>query len=161
MSALSRRSLVTSAAALPALAVPAVAVAACAEPDPIYAAIAAHQRFAAEWYACVSRECDLPKDEFLNKTPRYVEAQQATETANDRMDDAACALSGIEPTSVAGVMALLSYYAEIESKGEESIFPTSLVDADDPAVSESWGATYGYFIARNAARALGKLAVQS
>jgi hypothetical protein len=41
MSALSRRSLVTSAAALPALAVPAVAVAACAEPDPIYAAIEA------------------------------------------------------------------------------------------------------------------------
>lgn len=39
MSNLSRRSLVTSAAALPALAVPAVAVAASAEPDPIYAAI--------------------------------------------------------------------------------------------------------------------------
>ncbi|HWX14646.1 MAG TPA: hypothetical protein VNY06_07325 [Methylocella sp.] len=37
MSALSRRTIVTSAAALPALAVPAVA--ACAEPDPIYAAI--------------------------------------------------------------------------------------------------------------------------
>jgi hypothetical protein len=39
MSNLSRRSLVTSAAALPALAVPAVAVAAFAEPDPIFAAI--------------------------------------------------------------------------------------------------------------------------
>ena len=39
MSNLSRRSLVTSAAALPALAVPAVAVAASAEPDPIFAAI--------------------------------------------------------------------------------------------------------------------------
>jgi hypothetical protein len=39
MSDLSRRSLVTSAAALPALAVPAVAVAAAAEPDPIFAAL--------------------------------------------------------------------------------------------------------------------------
>ena len=34
MSALSRRTIVTSAAALPALAVPAVAVAAWTEPDP-------------------------------------------------------------------------------------------------------------------------------
>jgi hypothetical protein len=41
MSALSRRSLVTSTAALPALAVPAIAVAACAEPDPVFAAIEA------------------------------------------------------------------------------------------------------------------------
>jgi hypothetical protein len=39
MSNLSRRSLVTRAAALPALAVPAVAIAASAEPDPIFAAI--------------------------------------------------------------------------------------------------------------------------
>ena len=43
MSALSRRSLVTSAAALPALAVPAVAVAVSNEPDPIYAAIEKYQ----------------------------------------------------------------------------------------------------------------------
>ena len=41
MSNLSRRSLVTSAAALPALAVPAVASAAI-EPDPTFAVIAAH-----------------------------------------------------------------------------------------------------------------------
>jgi hypothetical protein len=39
MSILSRRSLVTSAAALPALAVPAVALAVTAEPDPVFAAI--------------------------------------------------------------------------------------------------------------------------
>ncbi len=39
MSHLSRRSLVASAAALPALAVPIVAVAVSAEPDPIFAAI--------------------------------------------------------------------------------------------------------------------------
>src|ERR1700755_1309198 len=41
---LSRRSLVTSAAALPALAVPAVAVAAVAEPDPIFAAIEKYRK---------------------------------------------------------------------------------------------------------------------
>jgi hypothetical protein len=41
MSNLSRRSIVASAAALPALAVPAVAFAVTAQPDPIYAAIEA------------------------------------------------------------------------------------------------------------------------
>jgi hypothetical protein len=39
MSNLSRRLLVASAAALPALAVPAVAIAAIGEPDPIFAAL--------------------------------------------------------------------------------------------------------------------------
>jgi hypothetical protein len=44
MSNLSRRSLVSSAAALPALAVPAVAIAVTAEPDPIFAAIEEYKR---------------------------------------------------------------------------------------------------------------------
>ena len=43
MSNLSRRSLVTNAAALPALAVPAAALAST-EPDPIFAVIEAHKR---------------------------------------------------------------------------------------------------------------------
>jgi hypothetical protein len=48
MSALSRRSIVASAAALPALAVPAV-VSAAVEPDPIFAAIAVHRKALAAW----------------------------------------------------------------------------------------------------------------
>jgi hypothetical protein len=43
MSNLSRRSLVASAATLPALALPAVALPASSEPDPIFAAIEAHR----------------------------------------------------------------------------------------------------------------------
>jgi hypothetical protein len=62
MSALSRRSLVTSAAALPALAVPAVAVAACAEPDPIYAAIE----------ACLEAE----RRAYAEAWPRFEKAQR-------------------------------------------------------------------------------------
>jgi hypothetical protein len=43
---------------------------------------------------------------------RHVAAVKATLAANDRMDDTACALSGVEPTSIAGVIALLTYFAE-------------------------------------------------
>jgi hypothetical protein len=50
MSALSRRSIVASAAALPALAVPAV-VSAAVEPDPIFAAIEVHRKALAAWSA--------------------------------------------------------------------------------------------------------------
>jgi hypothetical protein len=58
MPALSRRHLVTSAAALPALAVPAVAIAAAAEPDPIFALID-------QWKEAVAAEeaiCDAQAD---------------------------------------------------------------------------------------------------
>ena len=65
MSNLSRRSLVTSAAALPALALPAVAVAAITDPvqlsqigearrDPIFAAIEAHSAARQAWSDAVS-----------------------------------------------------------------------------------------------------------
>ena len=155
---LSRRSLVTSAAALPALAVPAVAVAACAKPDPIFAAIEALRNTKAEWLEHLEFENDLAavipwgrhycgRDEESTEgcDPRHVTAVRATRA---RMTDAACTLAGIEPTSIGGVIALLNYYAKLDSKGVESILPDELVDDDDPAVSERWGATYGYFIAR-------------
>jgi hypothetical protein len=61
---LSRRSLVTTAAALPALAVPAIAIAAAVAPDPIFAAIE-------EWkgvdavYAKAIRAADAASTKFL------------------------------------------------------------------------------------------------
>ena len=55
MSNLSRRLLVASAAALPALAVPAVAVEAPTEPDPIYAAIETHGVVSATWVDALKR----------------------------------------------------------------------------------------------------------
>jgi hypothetical protein len=175
MSNLSRRSIVTSAAALPALAIPAVAVAVSPGRDPIFAAIETHRRSDAEWIERVKFENDvaeeipaerryLSSDESTEgRDARHVAAVKATLAANDRMDDTACALSGVEPTSIAGVTALLTYFAEIDSKdgGHGSSFPDKLLDDDDPGGNKSWGAPYSYFIVRNAARSLSKLAVQS
>ena len=59
MSILSRRSLVTSAAALPALAVPAVAAAASSEPDPIFAAIEKERALNTAFLARCHYEDDL------------------------------------------------------------------------------------------------------
>ena len=71
MSKLSRRSLVTSAAELPALAVPAVAVAS-AGADLIFAALAAHRRLRAEWLSGVEHEYDLQVELlFKSRDPRY------------------------------------------------------------------------------------------
>jgi hypothetical protein len=61
MSALSRRSLVASTAALPALAVPA-AVSAAIEPDPIYAAIEAHRIAYIAWGKALKHQSGIPVD---------------------------------------------------------------------------------------------------
>jgi hypothetical protein len=58
MSALSRRSIVASAAALPALAVPAV-VSAAIEPDPIYAVIERDRLLEAAFQARCAYEDEL------------------------------------------------------------------------------------------------------
>jgi hypothetical protein len=81
MSALSRRSIVASAAALPALAVPAVALAA-AEPDPIYAAIEAHRVAYAAWEKALRRCNDLAPDHAPNARI-HVRNYYATETSHE------------------------------------------------------------------------------
>lgn len=67
MSHLSRRSLVTSAAALPALAVPAVVMASI-EPDPIFAAIEAY-REAAEASSRLWYQLDEAEDAIADHPP--------------------------------------------------------------------------------------------
>ena len=143
MSNLSRRSIVASAAALPALAVPVVAPRIATYPvyEAVEEAIETHRRLDIEWRACVSREIAL-EEELSNEDPRVLEAQQANTTTGDRADSAAYVLSDIEPTTVAGVLALLKYFAEasVADGGYGSSFPDILSDEADPAVSKRWGA---------------------
>jgi hypothetical protein len=110
--------------------------------DPIFAAIDALRRAHAEFLSSDG-------EEQLDENWEIVE-----EAALDLID--------VEPTSVAGAIALLSYFAECTAKDVE--LPGSgccsggLSDDDDPAVSKS-GAPYSYFIARNVAQALSRLTV--
>jgi hypothetical protein len=96
--------------------------------------------------------------------PRNVSAERAALAANDKMDEASADLVDIEPTSLAGVIALLAYFAENDVKdgGDGTAFPETLSDDDDPAINKNCnGAPYSYFIAQNVKRALSRLAVQS
>jgi hypothetical protein len=62
-------------------------------PDPIYAAIAAHRQAVAAYHAAAGDA-------------------QATMHAGDVMDETARALGDVQPTTIAGVIAFLSYIAE-------------------------------------------------
>lgn len=119
MSALSRRSLVTTAAALPALAaaaaIPAIAspvphtVAAIqAAPDPIFAALAAHRRSVAQ-YNRLSNRYDLAGGYAWDKKPGLSELEAKIDRASKAETEAAWALTKIKPTTPAGAGALIAF----------------------------------------------------
>jgi hypothetical protein len=152
------------------LGLPAVAQAA-AGPDPIFAAIEAHRKAHAEFGTIHDRECaleeELPHDKHRSglhpggeivetDDPRWIAAIQATHEASHLADEAAAGLAGIEPTTIAGVCALLNYFVEVEAIDGGALWPDNLIDDDEPAL-EHWSASFGYFVARNVARALARL----
>ena len=96
---LSRRSLVASAAALPALSVPAAAVAACAEPDPIFAAIE-------QWKeACaIEQACKDARD--YENLPRLEQAAEAAE--NERINTVYAVFETV-PTTLVGMRAKIDF----------------------------------------------------
>lgn len=76
----------------------------------------------------------------------------------DAAAEAASAVANTEPTTVAGVRALLTYFANIEVVDNGMAWPDHLDDADDPLVTKHGGASMGYFVARTACRALSRIA---
>jgi hypothetical protein len=97
----SRRSLVTTAATLPALAIPTVALTST-EVDPIFAAIEAHRRAWTE----NERECSK-LDEATHAGDD--QAKRRGRQLLEAVDATADALVDILPTTLAGVAALLEY----------------------------------------------------
>jgi hypothetical protein len=102
MSKLSRRSLVTGAAALPVLAVPAVAIAATAELDPIFALIEAHRAVNAEFIKAVAAADVLDH-------PQEAQLQAMRNQASHRERDHMWDLIWTRPTTMSGLAALLAY----------------------------------------------------
>jgi hypothetical protein len=133
MSNLSRRSLVASAAALPALAVPAVAVAA---PADTLARIAEHRRMTLLIDAICERievlERTLPEDRQVSGNigdrgtdvgkdddPRWTAVQNEYWTVSDARDAGAFSFINRPPVTTAGVVALIAYTEEHEHVGYE------------------------------------------
>jgi len=106
MSTLSRRSIVTSAAALPALSVPAIA---STEPDPIFAAIQALRN----------------SEAIFNAVPDEDEDQN--DKAFDAFYEANCALFRTVPTTAAGAVALMRFVEEQVERNGGDVGPLTLL----------------------------------
>jgi hypothetical protein len=132
MQTLSRRSLVTAAAALPALAVPAALAAAVppaitpeiaapvTAPDPIFKALARYRRADRKW--------DRANNEFdhaahaAHYTRPYTGVVARLEAKNDlavkAYEDSMVALTKVQPTTAAGVAALITCVRQSLKIGE-------------------------------------------
>jgi hypothetical protein len=89
--------------------------------------------------------------------PRWIASERAVLEGWDAVDQASFDLINVEPTTMAGIMALLRYAAEFAGRG--STFPNAALDEDDPGiVHKKNGAPFSYFIYKNVADALEDMA---
>ncbi len=168
---LNRRALVVGAASIPALALPAVAMAAT-EPDPIFAAIEAHREIFVRMLRAARHNANLDED-----SPAKEEAEASDDAARAIENDAQLELANVEPTTLAGVLALLAYL--------DDLYVGAIAHPEDPRGWHSGGGNGGFlndfiedevldkysgkplelplmfWIARNVGMALQKLAVRS
>jgi hypothetical protein len=163
-STLTRRALVASTAAA-SLGLPAAQAA--SEPDPIFAAIEAHRKAEAEFGDRVERKCALERvlpdhrcksnfdsgKETIVETddPRWIAAVREEDEGSDLAREAVVAFATTKPTTIAGVRALLAYFAVVEAIDDGAAWPDH--------VDEDGGGSVAYFVARNAAAALAKIIV--
>jgi hypothetical protein len=152
-------------AGLPLPALPAAtSQSSAAEADPIFAAIEAHRAAIAAHDQAVgienSLEESLPDEQRRSRMkvwektivetddPSWIAAVQTRWEASESMDDLAINLLNTEPTTVAGIDALLRYFAD----QEEALFPEQVRNDDGSAE------TFGSYLVRHAADALRKIA---
>jgi hypothetical protein len=117
---LSRRHLVTTAAALPALAVPAAAGTLAYEPDPILAAIERHRKLEADTMAA---------DNEWSEASHRADLKAKTERLDIAKVRAAGALAEIAPTTLAGATALVAYVSTDLVDGETDWHRPALANA--------------------------------
>ena len=129
---LSRRHLVTTAAALPALAMPAAAGTLAYEPDPIFAAIEKDRAADVAYYARSDYENDLEESGHKltpaaddHRTPEMVALVTASRAARAELANTA-------PTTPAGMVAYLDYV--VSKSVDELMFEGWNGDEDDEAM---------------------------
>lgn len=105
-----RRAMLAIGATLPALAISSSWGAA---PDPILAAIEAHRAACRVYLAAVEVSGDL-----ADGTPEHDAASAVTDRAESTLDDAGIDLADVEPTTMAGLLALLHHVTEL-TEGDE------------------------------------------
>jgi hypothetical protein len=133
--------------------------------DPIIAAIEAHRRSYAETCAAHERR-NAVEDELMaageaESDPQWIAADDAAGEALAAQDDLALKLLETQPTTIAGAAALLTYYVDaVATTQPEIVFP-ELDGKGRPFESKSIDVPrrdFAYFIVRNVAAALSKMA---
>jgi hypothetical protein len=131
--------------------------------DPILEAIEAHKAARATWLEWVYRHMDLedelPEEKrrsnidvweeiiIVADDPRWIEAERESRRASDLETDAAVVLLNVQPTTQAGILALLKYAVEADTDGEG--WPRDLI-SDGGKLRRSWH----YFLIEGVAEAL-------
>jgi hypothetical protein len=127
---LSRRALVRGVTALPAvttLSAGAIAAAAHNEPDPIFAAIE-HRRATSALHNLALK--DSAAERSVNGAG-LIEAKRRERAASNADAKAIRTLFSTVPTTLAGVLALMSYVAECDTAGGD-IWMIYMTDEDEP-----------------------------
>jgi hypothetical protein len=122
-----------------------------ASPAPIFAAIESHRAATARLCAALATNEGLDRELPLEKCrshvavwgeeivatddPRWIESERAVMRGHNDEKDAAWALVDIQPTTPAGMLALLQYGTEADTDG--LTWPTKLL-ADDGKTERSW-----------------------
>ena len=124
--------------------------------DPIFAAIEVHKAARVRVYAAIDAN-NLIETQIIGAgkrlrdskdNPEYVCCENALDVAHDAETDAACALVNILPTTIAGVIALLSYAHSSDTDGEG--WPELATDDGPKARTRSWQ----FFLIQNLAEIL-------
>ncbi|MFY9840891.1 MAG: hypothetical protein WAK55_31365 [Xanthobacteraceae bacterium] len=138
--------------------------------DPIIAAIQAHRRACAETHAAYERQSVI-EDELgagarvpageAEDDPQWISANDAAREAMAMQDELAVKLLKTQPTTIAGAAALLTYYADVLTTDQtEVVFPELDVNGrivETKSICEP-KRDFGYFIIRNVATALNRIA---
>jgi hypothetical protein len=138
--------------------------------DPIIAAIEAHRRACAETCAAYER-LSAVEDEFVagvrvpageaENDPQWIAANDAAGDALAVQDELALKLLEIQPTTIGGAAALLSYYVDaVATTQPEIVFPE--LDGNGRSFEsksiDKPRRDFAYFIVRNVAAALSNMA---
>lgn len=165
-----RRSFLSTAAALAASVAVVTVPAAALAGDPIYAAIEVHKaavatvRRALDRHTALERELPAAKrrssvtangEEIVaTDDPRWIASEREVFSVFDAETDAACTLVDIIPATMAGVIALLQYANAADADGHG--FPSDLyADDADAAAGKSFATrTWQHFLIANLSEAL-------
>jgi hypothetical protein len=138
--------------------------------DPIIAAIEAHRRACADTRAAFEHQSAIENELVAGarvpageaeSDPQWIAANAVAGETLAAQDDLAVKLLETLPTTIAGAVALLTYYADVLTTTQADVVFPELDRNGRALASESIGGSgrdFGYFIVRNVAAALSNMA---